>query len=141
MSEDEISEVIAFPSKAPPEMMWVCGCGCASFTLGGEGDLTCTACSSLIVGAEGGWYVPKLPDTAWEGDNPITHVMGNDSVDFARERMGRHAREPDVSTIIVVRQSGQIHTWTDVDNAEGVQWLQERLTDAEELITRGVADE
>jgi len=55
--------------------------------------------------------------------------------------MTSFADEEDVAAIILVRESGQIHTWTDVDNAEDAQWLQERLKDAAELVLKDAVDE
>ena len=137
-----MSEVIAFPSKAPPEMMWVCGCGCASFTLGGEGCLTCSACKHPVgADAAGGWSAPTLPDTAWEGPSPVNHLTSNGSPEFARQRMSTFAGEPDVAGIVIIRKSGAVHAWTDVDTAKGVEWLQERLKDAAGIITMGAVDE
>jgi hypothetical protein len=55
--------------------------------------------------------------------------------------MTRFANEEDVAGIIIIRDSGQLHTWTAVDTNEGVQWLQERIKDAAGLITEDAVDE
>ena len=136
-----MSDVVSFPSKVVPDTLWVCGCGCASFALNGEGDLTCSACKCHIGGDAGGWFVPPLPDTVWEGPSPVNHITSNGSPEFARRRMSTFAGEPDVAGIVIIRKSGAIHAWTDVDTAKGVAWLQERMKDAAEIIIIGAVDE
>jgi len=137
-----MSDVISFPSKAAPEALWVCGCGCCSFALRGGGGLTCSACGNDITDLDaGGWFVPPSPGPVWGGNTPVTHITGNGSRAFSRRRMTSFADEEDVAAIILVRESGQIHTWTDVDNAEDAQWLQERLKDAAELVLKDAVDE
>lgn len=137
-----MSDVVPFPSKVVPDTIWVCGCGCCSFALLDGGRTTCSACGNdTAVSAAGGWFVPPSPGLVWGGNTPVTHITGNGSPEFARRRMTRFANEEDVAGIIIIRDSGQLHTWTDVDTNEGVQWLQERMKDAAGLITEDAVDE
>ena len=136
-----MSEVVSFPSKEAPKTIWVCGCGCGSFELSGDGELTCSGCGVPLAGAEGGWYVPALPGTPWEGDPPVTHATSNGSEEFARRRMQGFAGDTDVAGIVIIKSTGQIHTWTDVDTTKDVAWLQEGLKDAARIITMGAVDE
>lgn len=127
-----MTNVTKFPVQPPVEpRIWVCICGCSTFSLRDDGTSACALCG-LVEGADGGWT--DKPGTTYSGDaEPIAVVQGNNSVDFARRVIAKRTAEEDTVAIVVVRHSGDIHVWTGAETSDQAAWIQRRITDAVEL--------
>ena len=129
--------VLAFPR--PPRVIWVCGCGCASFDLHADGGIECAACDTPIGTDEfSGWFDP-MPDRDYSSDaNVSSNVHSNGSVDFARHRAMRYATSDDAVCIAVVDRDGTVHAWSEADTIERMRWVRRKLAAAAGMIRQHV---
>lgn len=120
----------------PQRRIWVCACGCSTFNLMSDGAAICANCEWDVMDANdpAGWV--RLPAEAeYAGErSPYEDVQGNGSVDFARARIGRLAKDDDVELVVLARTDGTVHAWGTMDTVERLDWARERLVEAAKLL-------
>jgi hypothetical protein len=130
MSSHPMSEVIQLPPA--PEVIWVCGCGCSTFDLMGDGTARCAVCSRQTPYEQGGWHAPEAAST-WNGDEPVRTVRGNNGTEFARRRVTQLSAAEDAIAIIVIREDGTLHTWSSIETSDQRSWLKRQMVRAYRL--------
>ena len=134
-----MDNVISFNQKREPaEMIWVCACGCSTFEVYQGGFARCALCGSNLEKDEcGGWYTPDA-GSDWVGDEPIKDISGNGDVDFARKLTIKRAGEPEVCALVVIKDDGTIHVWSDpmVDSTEQAEWVVRQIERARDLVCK-----
>lgn len=118
--------------KTPERMIWICACGCSTFELSSDGTAQCAFCHHTRE-ADGGWLRQEM-EPEWDGDAPVANVRGNGSVEFARRVTAKRAMADDAVTVVVIRNEGNIHVWSDLETDEQVAWAKRRLDDASRLL-------
>lgn len=118
----------------PPRTIWICQCGCSTFELSNDGSAQCAFCHTTR--DEGGGWFRKDHEPEWDGIDPISNVQGNGSVEFAQRVVAKRAHSDDAVLLLVVRKEGTIHTWSDLETKEQVEWVFRRMDDAKELISK-----
>lgn len=116
-------------------MLWVCVCGCTTFHALSDGTGECAACNKPHDFEGSGWIV-RIDDRVFTGNDVFRDVQGNGSIEFARRRVADLAAGDDVVALVVLRVGGEIHTWSDVETGEQVEWLERRMSDAVDLIKK-----
>ena len=127
-------------SLNPDPMIWVCQCGCTTFHALSDGTGECAACNKSHDFDGSGWLL-RADDRVFTGGDVFRDVQGNGSVEFARQRVAQLSTGGDVVALVVLREGGEIHTWSSVDTVEQVEWLSRRMNDAVELIGKKVSQE
>ena len=122
------------PLKQEP-MLWVCVCGCTTFHALSDGTGECAACNRSHDFDGSGW-IPRVDDRVFTGNDVFRDVQGNGSGEFARRRVADLAASDDAVVLVVLRKGGEIHTWSDVETADQVDWVGRRMADAVDLIKR-----
>jgi len=125
--------VVNFPAPVP--QIWVCSCGCSTFSLRADGEAECAACENIIDAGSGGWFpaIKEGPERDPAADPPVNDVQGNGSVDFARQRIQQVSQGDDVAALLVVRACGTIHAWGSFETAEQREWIMRKLDQAKGL--------
>ncbi len=121
--------VVQFPEAK--RMVWVCPCGCSSFTLLGDGGAECIACDRPVSEA-GAWYETK-PEAPKTTEAPFEDIRGDDDTDFARRRARQIAADPDVR-LLVSKSEANVRVWCAIATEEDRQWMLRGLDDAREVI-------
>jgi len=126
--------VVNFPSQKP--QIWICDCGCSSFTLRADGEAECCNCELVADGVGGGWMerIRNGPSRDPEADPPYADVQGNGSEEFARRRLQRLASQDDVVALAVVKEDGRVSSWSVAETDEQIAWTQRLYGVAAELI-------
>lgn len=96
-------------------LVYVCDCGCSTFSLIDDGSAECAHCGAPANAASGGWMssIEHAPMRAEGASSAFRSVRGNGSVDFVRARLVSIAQEEETDTIIVGQRDGEIALWTD----------------------------
>lgn len=115
------------------QLVWVCACGCSTLTAYSDGRFECAACEKEHDTLGAGWR--DVGKCAFEGE-PFNDVRGNGSVDFARRRVAQIAAADDVSMLAIARSNGTVHTWSDVENLDQLEWVKDKLQIAADLIEK-----
>lgn len=115
-------EVITLP--VGKNRLWVCGCGCATFELRGDGAALCAACGTET--AQGGW-APVKDRPVWGGGGIDRVTRGNDDPAFARRYVGNAVHYEDTMFVAVVGSDGTALTWRDDSNDDLSNTLADRL--------------
>lgn len=112
--------VVSFPKREHEKVIFVCGCGCASFELNGDGTATCRACRSSP--QDGGWKVRGEDDPLFEGNVTFSDA-GNSGGEFAERKIKREAKKAE--WIICGTWEGRIMSWADgfIETLEQEAWL------------------
>jgi uncharacterized Zn finger protein (UPF0148 family) len=124
----------------PDPRIWVCGCGCSTFMLREDGEAVCAHCETEV-GEDGGAWLAKIAhadERDPEAAAPFEDVQGNGSPEFCRARMARVATDDDVTAIVVVKQDGRIHAWSEAETRAQLDWVTERLEQAKGLIGKAL---
>lgn len=131
MTDDK---VVVLKRREPEEkrLIWVCQCGCSTFELSNDGSAQCAFCRETR--EEGGGWFRKDHEPEWMGDEPISDVQGNGSVEFAQRVVAKRALSDDAVALIVIRENGTIHVWSDLETDEQVDWTKRRIDDAKDLL-------
>ena len=122
--------VVPFPRSE--DHVWVCGCGCCSFFLHGDGEPRCTSCEALVSGDPGGWYERVAGAGDWSGKVPEWQSRGD--LSLVRAVTARRANDPDVALLFVVKKSGMRHLFSDVDGDEQAAWAVRMLDAGKEML-------
>lgn len=126
------------PAGPEEERVWVCQCGCSTFELVDPGYLQCALCKTHA-SPDGGWHatgeVPAFTNT-WVGDAPVKTITGNNSTDFAKRLIVQRSMEDDAVAVIVVREGGMIHAWSNVETDAQTEWVHRRMDDAKGLVRK-----
>ena len=136
-----MSAVVDFPTRQADRIIWVCNCGCSTFSLRADGESECAHCGALA-GADvnpGEWR-SRLPDP----DAPVRDLKSADNTRINRE-MGTAKRaiqtilstDPgELAAIVVLHSDGLTRTWSpcDFETRKQQRWLRARLRDALELL-------
>ncbi len=116
------------PRKDDSQYVFVCGCGCASFSLRGDGEAVCRGCGSLVDTAiNPHWY--KL-----EGDivtQDVTFADGGNGPEnsFAEMSAKRNAQLGTTTWIICGDNSGTVRSWSRawLESPEQKLWMQRQV--------------
>ena len=113
-----MAEVVEF--KKPSPLIWVCECGCTTFQIFSDGNVTCAGCGAPHADEGSGWLdlPPENQHSGLDPDKTYRDVMGNGSVDFARQRLIRMAQSLENALIMVARYDGSISLWSDAETPE-----------------------
>ncbi len=123
-----MSDVIDFPWVNPADQIWVCGCGCRSFELRGDGVAACAACDSPVQEDTGGWFDLIVDAGDWSADKPIFRDLdGGDTSDFARAQLARAAADPSARAIVVVWQGSRVTSWLNATDKKELDELSELI--------------
>lgn len=133
-----MSDIIPFTKKeqAPPEdpNIFVCRCGCSSFEFYSDGSVKCALCSQHMDSLSGEWEVPEAPLRPVDADPRVREVSANGDEDFARRVILKRGETPDVVAIVVVREDGSTHMWTNVEDQEQRNWLMRRIEESRGML-------
>lgn len=121
---------------ARPDTIFVCQCGCSTWRLLNDATVECAACENRSMSAAA-WYEEKPKAPEFDGE-PFVDIQGNGSVEFARSRLQRMAADPDLSLIVLVRENGTIHMWSNAETKKRIKWTVQRLKQAADLLKRRV---
>jgi hypothetical protein len=115
--------VVSLPNREPPDMIFVCNCGCASFELHADGRATCRSCRS--VSDDGGWKVRSEEDAIHAG--PVSYADAGNGGDFAERKIKRDAQRAE--WIICGTWEGRIMSWADsfIETQEQEEWLRRNV--------------
>lgn len=123
----------------PKDLIWVCACGCQSFTLRQDMQAECQQCGVLAVDELGAWKteLPEPPD-----DVPVVEkspvkvtVIGDDVL--ALKRVLATADVDKTCFVAVVQKDGHVTTFGDkVDFQEGIDWVDARLADIRRMVVK-----
>jgi len=132
-----MAEVIPLPSTTQETYIWVCDCGCTSFELMSDDTAVCALCGTQRIDDTplGGWY-RKDTDPDWGADRlpPVRQIGGNGDPDFAKRVTMRRIEHPDVVAVVVLREGGAIHTWSNLETNEQVDWAGRRFAESLDLL-------
>lgn len=111
--------VVSFPKREAEAAIFVCGCGCASFELNGDGTATCRTCRT--VPHEGGWKTRGPDDPVFDGD--VAFSDGGNGDGFAERKIKRDVQKAE--WIICGTWEGRIMSWADgfIETPEQEAWL------------------
>jgi hypothetical protein len=128
-------------NKPDPNIIWVCRCGCMSFSLLADGRTECCHCNTISNDADqdGDWRKRKPPtpdepkDMPPEGEFKVTR-SGNSNA--ALRNVVSSAKVDDTSFVIVVQNDDVIRCWRSADFQDGdeVHRVDDRLMMARSLI-------
>ena len=132
-----MAEVIPLPSTAQETYIWVCDCGCTSFELMSNDTALCALCGSPRISDTplGGWHRTDT-DPDWDADRlpPVRQIGGNGDPDFAKRVTMRRIEHSDVVAVVVLREGGGVHTWSNLETDDQVAWVQRKLEQAVTLL-------
>lgn len=122
-----------------PEVIWVCGCGCASFELRGDGESICRECGLMTDGAGGAWFERIKGVDATTDESPRFSDAGNDDGgELARRRSLRSASQAD--WIVCGKDDGFISEWARIRlPADKRAELQEQIDEGVRLLMKDLA--
>ena len=124
-----MSDVIQIPIRR--DEIWVCLCGCSSFSLLGDGSIECSSCGTWAE-EMGSWYEEK-PAAEATDDPPFGDIQGNGSVDFAKAQVIRSVQSVDVVMIMTVAENGRLKLWTSVEGKAQEKWLLRQFSAGKKL--------
>ena len=138
-----MSEIVDFKPKAATEVpeppterkIWVCSCGCSTFTLLSDGSVECAMCEEPSHDDQGGWTMPGTA-TEWSGDAPVRDIAGNGSIEFAKRLILKRAEAEDAALVVVADRDGAIHTWSECETEEQFAWAGRKLDDIKALVLK-----
>ena len=123
--------------RQPAPRIWICDCGCSTFELLSDGSARCAACEADHEGIGSGWLERSEERKAGHTEaETFSDVQGNGSVGFARRRVAKMASDENAVLLVVARQDGSMSTWAIAETADQVEWAEQRLKQASELIKR-----
>lgn len=124
------------PLKQPAPRIWICNCGCASFSLLEDGTAECAMCGETVSETDGaGWKGIKGESNT---ENPITDINGNGSIEFAKRRVESLASDADAFAIIVIKEGGAIHSWSMAEDIPQYECIAENVEVALRMIKGGI---
>ena len=128
-----------FDKRGP--WVWCCAeCNCSTFKLLEGGVTECAACG--LQGAENGEWIKELP----EPSGPVKEVLPNANVisfgdvspSIALRMMMERVDADSLVALIAIEENGRVRSWGGIDTADRAAWLDRRLVDARELLTKCV---
>lgn len=128
----------------PEPRIWVCDCGCSTSIIYENGMTECPNCGGITDDPQGGWfdgYDGKSNEATCESAQMHHVVQGNGSVEFARARITRLARDEDVCAMVVAKEDGSIHTWSEAETTEQAEWAREQFAKAADIIEKAIDPE
>lgn len=137
-----MGEVVDIPEKKKDQenqMIWVCSCGCSTFELSIKAIAHCSACGAPTIDEDGGWHVPAV-ERKWQGEEPFQDICGNGSLEFAKRRMAQRVTDPGTCLIVVATEDGSVSAWSRAETQEQLDWVDEKLDDAFELVQKFTAN-
>lgn len=120
--------------KPRDRYVWACGdCGCTTFELFTDGDKVCANCGNA---GDAGQWIDQLPDPVGEivQTNTHTKVIYIPEAKSTLQQMMRKIDEDRVMALIAIETNGQVRTWGGITEADKIEWLQDCLANAEELL-------
>ena len=133
-----MADVVDFPVRDrgdAGDRVWVCACGCSTWTLRCDGQSECASCEKISTVEGGGWSDHLAGGGDVDADLEVFEdVQGNGCADFARASAGRTARRDDRALIVSAGYDGGLSVWGDISTAEERDWALERLAQARALV-------
>lgn len=122
------------PAKAE-KRVWVCACGCSTFTFYEDGTAECPHCGEAA--ETGGWEPPdQATDRPDDGPRQFQSIQGN-IPDFAQHRIARFAGSEQATMLIIGMADGTVHTWAASEKADDPEWLWDIILRATRLLRIG----
>lgn len=146
MADDD--NVIALPRPTKDEdLIFVCGpCGSLSFNLRGDGYCVCNICGNVICPeccgeAPAKWHrtAPTLDKTN-ETDETTSQRFETGSVELARKRVEKRASDPEIVSIHLIYEDGEVSAWTSTATKEQADWLEWKFQGTMKQIRAGIKD-
>lgn len=139
-----MAEIISLPTATQEPYIWVCECGCTSFELMSDDTALCALCGTQRIDDThiGGWY-RKDTDPDWDADRlpPVRQIGGNGDPDFAKRVTIRRMEHPDVVAVVILREDGIIHTWSNLETDDQVAWAGRKFAESLDLLRPPTAGE
>lgn len=136
--------IVEFPKRLRDEdYIWVCGCGCSTFKIRGDGELECASCYKNPEPDDNSGWFNRIVDDGDREEEPIQIRIGNDDTgDFSERLIKTDAAKPDATWIMFGRDDGSVSAWFkhEFDGEEHFQWLDERITVGRNLLMKGRTD-
>lgn len=136
--------IVEFPKKLrDTDYIWVCGCGCSTFKIRGDGELECASCYTNPEPDENSGWFDRIADDGDRDEEPTQIRTGNDdNGDFGERLIKTDAAKPDVTWIMFGRDNGGVSVWFkhEFDGEEHFNWLDERITVGRNLLMKGRTD-
>lgn len=120
-----------------PKRIWVCDCGCSTFTLVDGGNVECAMCESDGHGKTSGWFTPRHGSET-SNDKPVKDIAGNGSIDFARRRLAQIAQDDGNALLIAAHEGGSVSSWSRAETQEQLDWVRDKVETALSLIKENV---
>lgn len=125
------------PAPPPPELVYVCNCGCRTHFHHADGSVECSACGTFSNVLTGGWAKaappPETPPPASAKDDRTVVDMGDPAITIAR--VLKRASPTETAALIVIQNDSRVVLWSRGDiEGEAAEWMRRRLDDALELM-------
>lgn len=124
-----------------PTRVWVCDCGCSTFSLIEGGTAECAHCGGILDSGDedvSGWM--DLPDREAKVEDPIVDIQGNGSVDFARARVQKLCQDPSVRLLISGNDDGTVVFWSAAASKDQAEWSIELIDAAKSLALKNLKE-
>lgn len=118
------------------ELTWVCGCGCRSFNLFGDGELVCAACEVQVCGfpnKDGEWRKNNAPSSG-EGLKDLEGVINqvdHQTDEFAKRSMIKKIekwnKDGQLLSMIAHKKDGEGESWFNIHSEDERDELLQRL--------------
>jgi hypothetical protein len=121
----------------PDRLIWVCDCGCSTFSLFSDGVAECSLCAAPVTGAAEGWQ--EATEEAGKRDEPIARTsdhQGNGSAEFAKALIRKTAADPDLKLCITATGDSRTRVWAEAENTGQMEWTMDRIQDAIGLLKK-----
>lgn len=127
-------DVITFPKREDPKVVWTCGCGCMTHYLRADGVVECASCRNEVT--EGDWRA-RLPDTPAEPEPATSDTFSSTDVqsdELSIRRVIKAIVPAEAALVALVRADGSICLWSDwMEGPERHAWLRDKLAMIETL--------
>lgn len=134
-----MTNVVSFPARDQDRLVYVCGCGCRTHFARADGELECANCGALDNVSGGEWRrrLPEPPASPEPLVGGYSTVVELDTDSAAIARMARDAEPGKMAVMILIFADGTVRSWgREILEAEQIEWLDKRLGDAREMLTR-----
>jgi hypothetical protein len=127
-----LADVVEFPEKPEP-MIWVCSCGCTSFSLHND---SCARCMSCNKEADAGGWVPNLTTNTQVEASTYVIERNYSSPLFTLQSAIKNIGE--VVFAVIQYGSGRQVTWSMIEKGEAEQtnWARLKMDDATRAVLK-----
>jgi hypothetical protein len=123
--------VVMLPKREPPELIWICDCGCSTHFHHADGGVVCATCDNVASVSDDGWR-QQLPASPADPE-PCRGTFASFDLSSAEAFFRRQlkAGSADVSAVIVIHDDGSASTYGKCENtAERRDWLRQCIAQA-----------